>query len=41
MSVKPLDIETTTYNFGNFADSRNVACFVGVGNNVYNLDFDD
>lgn len=41
MIVKPLDIETTTHNFGNFADSRNVACFVGVGSNIYELEYAD
>ena len=41
MKVKPLDIESSTYNFGNFADKRNVACFVGVGTNIYNLEYDD
>lgn len=41
MKIKPLDIETSTSNFGNPFDSNNVACFVGVGNNVYKLEYDD
>lgn len=41
MIVKPLDIETSTSNFGNFADSNNVACFIGVGTNVYEIEYSD
>lgn len=41
MIVKPLDIETSTSNYGNFADSKNVACFIGVGTNVYEIEYSD
>ena len=41
MIVKPLDIETTTSNYGNFADSNNVACFIGVGVNIYEIEYAD
>ena len=41
MIVKPLDIETTTSNYGNFADSNNVACFIGVGTNIYEIEYAD
>ena len=41
MVVKPLDIESTTSNFGNPFDSTNVACFIGVGNNIYEIEYAD
>ena len=41
MIVKACDIETSTSNFGNFADSNNVACFIGVGTNVYEIEYSD
>lgn len=41
MVVKPLDIETSTSNFGNFADVNNVACFIGVGTNIYEIEYAD
>jgi DNA polymerase I-like protein with 3'-5' exonuclease and polymerase domains len=41
MIVKPLDLETTIFNKGNFADSRNDVCFVGIGDNVYEIAYSD
>ena len=41
MIVKPCDIETSTSNFGHFADSNNVACFIGVGVNIYEIEYAD
>lgn len=41
MIVKPLDLETTTYNKGNFADRRNDVCFIGIGENVYEIAYGD
>lgn len=37
MIVKPIDIETTIFNKGNAFDNRNEACFVGVGNKVWDI----
>jgi DNA polymerase I-like protein with 3'-5' exonuclease and polymerase domains len=41
MIVKPLDLETTTFNKGNFADRRNDVCFIGIGTNVYEIAYAD
>ena len=41
MIVKPLDLETTTFNKGNFADRRNDVCFIGIGENVYEIAYAD
>jgi DNA polymerase I-like protein with 3'-5' exonuclease and polymerase domains len=41
MIVKPLDIETSTSNYGNFADHNNVACFIGVGTNIHEIEYTD
>lgn len=41
MIVKPLDLETTTFNKGNFADRRNDVCFIGIGENVYEVAYAD
>lgn len=41
MIVKPLDLETTTFNKGNFADRRNDVCFIGIGENVYEIAYGD
>lgn len=41
MIVKPLDLETTTFSKGNFADRRNDVCFIGIGDNVYEIAYSD
>ena len=41
MNIEALDIETTISNKGNFADSTNAVCFVGIGDRVWNLEYDD
>lgn len=41
MIVKPLDLETTIFNKGNFADRRNDVCFIGIGENVYEIAYAD
>lgn len=41
MIVKPLDLETTIFNKGNFADRRNDVCFIGIGENVYEIAYGD
>lgn len=41
MIVKPLDIETTIFNKGHFADRRNDVCFIGIGENVYEIAYAD
>ena len=41
MNIKPLDLETSTYNFGHFADRRNDVCFIGIGENVYEIAYAD
>ena len=41
MLVKPLDLETTIFNKGNFADRRNDVCFIGIGENVYEIAYSD
>jgi len=41
MIVKPLDLETQTFNKGNFADRRNDVCFIGIGKNVYEIAYAD
>lgn len=41
MLVKPLDIETTIFNKGHFADRRNDVCFIGIGENVYEIAYAD
>lgn len=41
MIVKPLDLETTIFNKGNFADRRNDVCFIGIGENVYEIAYSD
>tara|TARA_R110000751_G_scaffold28794_1_gene74777 strand:+ start:1081 stop:2229 length:1149 start_codon:yes stop_codon:yes gene_type:complete len=40
MNIEALDIETTISNKGNFADSTNAVCFVGIGDRVWNLEYD-
>jgi DNA polymerase I-like protein with 3'-5' exonuclease and polymerase domains len=39
--IKPLDLETSTYNFGNAFDRRNDVCFIGIGTNVYEIAYAD
>lgn len=41
MIVKPLDLETTIFSKGNFADRRNDVCFIGIGSNVYEIAYSD
>lgn len=41
MKVAPLDIETTTYNYGNAFDFRNEVCFVGLGDKVWEIAYSD
>lgn len=41
MIVKPLDIETTIFNKGNAFDQRNEVCFVGLGDNLYDIQYTD
>jgi DNA polymerase I-like protein with 3'-5' exonuclease and polymerase domains len=41
MIVKALDLETTIYNKGHFADSRNEVCFIGIGENIYDIAYTD
>lgn len=41
MIVKPLDLETTIFSKGNFADRRNDVCFIGIGENVYEIAYAD
>jgi DNA polymerase I-like protein with 3'-5' exonuclease and polymerase domains len=41
MIVKALDLETQTFNKGNFADRRNDVCFIGIGSNVYEIAYAD
>lgn len=41
MIVKPLDLETQIYNHGHFADRRNDVCFIGIGENVYEIAYAD
>ena len=41
MIVKPLDLETTIFNHGHFADRRNDVCFIGIGENVYEIAYSD
>jgi DNA polymerase I-like protein with 3'-5' exonuclease and polymerase domains len=41
MIVKALDLETQTFNKGNFADRRNDVCFIGIGTNVYEIAYAD
>lgn len=40
MIVKPCDVETSTSNKGNPFDSNNLMCFVGIGENVYDIQYD-
>lgn len=41
MIVKPLDVETTTSNYGNCFDKNNSLCYIGIGSNIYNIEYDD
>ena len=41
MIIKPLDLETTIFNKGHFADRRNDVCFIGIGKNVYEIAYAD
>lgn len=41
MIVKPLDLETTIFSHGHFADRRNDVCFIGIGGNVYEIAYSD
>lgn len=41
MIIKPLDLETSTFNFGNAFDGRNDVCFIGIGENVYEIAYAD
>jgi DNA polymerase I-like protein with 3'-5' exonuclease and polymerase domains len=41
MIIKPLDLETTIFSKGNFADGRNDVCFIGIGENVYEIAYAD
>ena len=41
MVVKPLDLETSTFNKGNAFDRRNDVCFIGIGTNVYEIAYAD
>lgn len=39
MIVVPVDLETTIFNKGNFADARNDVCFVGIGEHVWDISY--
>jgi DNA polymerase I-like protein with 3'-5' exonuclease and polymerase domains len=41
MIVKPLDVETTIFNKGNAFDERNELCFVGIGENLHDVQYSD
>lgn len=41
MIVKPVDLETTTFNKGNCFDERNTVCFVGVGASIWDINYSD
>ena len=41
MIVKPLDVETTTLNFGNAFDARNELCLFGIGEKVFDIQYSD
>lgn len=41
MIVKPLDVETTIFNKGNAFDARNELCFIGIGENVHDVQYSD
>ena len=41
MIVKSLDIESTILNKGNAFDDRNQLCFVGIGDNIYDIEYKD
>ena len=41
MIVKSLDIESTILNKGNAFDDRNQLCFVGIGDNIYDIEYMD
>lgn len=41
MIVKPLDVETTILNKGNPFDERNEICFIGIGDNLHDVQYSD
>ena len=41
MIVKPLDVETTTFNFGNAFDASNELCLFGIGDKVFDIQYSD
>jgi DNA polymerase I-like protein with 3'-5' exonuclease and polymerase domains len=41
MIVKALDVETQIFNKGNFADKRNELCYVGIGDNLHDVQYTD
>jgi DNA polymerase I-like protein with 3'-5' exonuclease and polymerase domains len=41
MNIKALDVETTIINNGNAFDDRNQLCFVGIGDNIYDIEYMD
>ena len=41
MIVKPLDVETTTHNYGNSFDARNELCLFGIGDKVFDIQYSD
>ena len=41
MTYLVLDVETTISNKGNPFDTTNKLCYVGMNNDVYNIEFDD
>ena len=41
MLVKPLDVETTTHNYGNAFDTRNELCLFGIGDKVFDVQYSD
>lgn len=39
MIALPVDLETSIFNKGNFADARNDVCFVGIGERVWDISY--
>jgi len=37
--IKAVDLETSIYNKGNFADTRNYVCFAGVGDTIWDIEY--
>ena len=41
MIIKPVDLETTTLNFGNAFNEKNEVCFVGIGSRIWDINYSD